>query len=121
MAKNSISNLKTVSLQSPSGPLTAVMVGLDIPDVQTADAFVAEVAAQFKMQRMSSPPYTSGLLITIIGELPAAQSVRRWRELAATDPILAAFMSRMRIADVMRGLPSGQPSETLSLLHDPSA
>ncbi len=97
------------------------MVGLDIPDVQTADAFVAEVAAQFKMQRMSSPPYTSGLLITIIGELPAAQFVRRWRELAATDPILAAFMSRMRIADVMRGLPSGQPSETLSLLHDPSA
>ena len=118
MAKNSITNLKTVSLQSPSGPLTAVMVGLDIPDVRTADAFVAEVAEKFKMQRMSSPPETSGLLVTIIGELPAAQFVRRWRELVATDRILEAFMSRMRIADVMHGLPSGEPSEALSLLHD---
>src|SRR5258705_11007282 len=103
MARNSIANMKTVNLQSPSGPLAAIMIEVDVPDVQTADAFVAEVAAKFKMYRMSSPPATSGLLITIIGDFSAAQFARRWRELAAGDQILGVFMSRMQIADVVRG------------------
>jgi hypothetical protein len=119
MSKNSISDLKTVNLQIQSGPLTAIMIGLDIPDIHTADAFIAEVAETFKLQRMSSPPETRGLLFTIIGELPASQFVRRWKELVDSDPILSVFMSQMRIADVMRGSPSGQPLENVSLLQKP--
>ena len=120
MTNNSISNLKTVSLPSPSGTLTAIIIGLEVRDVRTADAFVGEVVEKFKAQRNSSPSETSGLLITIIGDLPVAQFIRRWREIASKDEMLAAFMSRMRIADVMRGLRSDEPLERLSLLHGPT-
>jgi len=116
MPTNSIANLKTVSVQSPGGPVTAIMVGINIADLQSADTFVAEVADKFKMQRMLSPPDTSGLLVTIIGELTAARFAEKWRELVAGDDALAVFMSQMRVADVMRGLPSGQPLERASLL-----
>ncbi len=118
---NSIANLKTVNLQSPAGPLTAIMIGVNISDVQTADAFIAEVAEKFKVQRMISPPDTGGLLITVIGDLPVVRFATRWRELMANDQALAFFMSQMRVADVVRGLPSGQPLEKASLLPGSSA
>jgi hypothetical protein len=50
------------------------MIAVNIPDVQTADAFVSEVAQRFTVHRMISPPDTSALLITIIGDLPAARA-----------------------------------------------
>lgn len=121
MQTNTIANLKTVNVQSPSGPVTAILIGVNIPDLQTAEAFVSEVAQKFKMQRMLSPPETSGLLVTIIGEMTAARFAEKWRELAASDQALAVFMSQMRVADVMRGSPSGQPLEKASLLPAASA
>jgi len=121
MAANSIANLKSVNFQSPTGPATAIMIGVNISDVQAADAFISEVAEKFKMQRMLSPPDTSGLLVTIIGDLPAARFAEKWRGLLAADQVLAAFMSQMRVADVMRGSPSGQMLEKVSLMTAPSA
>jgi hypothetical protein len=115
MEKNFISHVKTMTLESPDGPLTAVMIAVAIPDVQTADAFIAEVVEKFKEHRMGSPPDTSCLFVSMVGELPAAQFVRRWRELVATDQILATFMSTMRYAIVRRGSVSEPRMETLSL------
>jgi hypothetical protein len=118
MSKNSVSAIKTVdNLQSPQGPLVAIMIGANILDAATFDAFVSEVAEQFKMQRMASPPNTNGLLVTLTGEISAARFAGRWRELVAKDGILALFMSQMRLADVMRGKASGQALETVSLLR----
>ena len=107
-APNTIANLKTVPLQSPTGPVTAILMGLNIPDPETADAFVKEVAEKFKAQRMCSPPDTSVMLVTIIGEMPAGRFVERWRQLAADDNALGFFMSRMQKADVLRGTTVGQ-------------
>jgi len=68
---NTIANLKTLNLQSSEGPVAAIVIGLNIPDVQAADSFVQEVAEKFKVQRMCSPPTTSVLLITVVTEMPA--------------------------------------------------
>jgi len=113
--KNYISHIKTMDLESPDGPLTSVMIGLAIPDPTTADAFIAEVAEKFKVHRMSSSPDTRGLFISMVGELPAGEFVRRWRELVAADEILSTFMSTLRYATVRRGTASEPRLETLSL------
>lgn len=117
---NTIVNLKTVNLQSPDGPVTAIVMGLEIPEPQSADAFIREVAEKFKAQRMCSPPDTSIMVVTIVSEMPVSSFVSRWRQLEADDKVLEAFMSKMRRADVLRGTVAGQALETVSLLHEPS-
>jgi hypothetical protein len=119
MKGNTISNLKTVSLQSQSRSGVGILMGLDIPDPDSFDPFVHEIAEKFKLQRMCSPPETDTLLITIIGTVPAARFVKRWREIAEEDGILKFFMSQMRLADVVRGTPEGKPLETVSLIDAP--
>jgi hypothetical protein len=94
------------------------VIGVDINDVATANSFIAEVVEQFKSQRMISPPATNALMITLVGDLSAAQFAERWRALTAADAVLGTFMAQMRRADVLRGSAAGQPLETLSLLAD---
>ncbi len=118
--QNTIANLKTMALESTNGPVTAIVMGLNIRDPQSADAFTQEVAEKFKVQRMCSSPDTGVMLITIVSEMPASHFVKRWRQLAADDKILGFFMSQMRKADVVRGTVAGQTLETVSLLHEPS-
>jgi hypothetical protein len=115
---NAINILDTVSFVASDGPLVAIMIGLNIADLDQADAFVREVAERFKAHRMISPPETAGLCVTIIGELSAGEFARRWRDLVARDEILRLFMGKMRIADVIRGTPSGQQLESVSLLQE---
>lgn len=114
---NTIANLKTMNLQSADEQVTAIVMGLNIREPETADAFIREVAEKFKLQRMCSPPDTSVMLVTIISEMPAASFVERWHQLAAADEILSFFMSQMRKADVLRGTTAGQTLETLSLIR----
>jgi hypothetical protein len=114
---NSIANIKTANLQSEDGQSVAVIVmGLNIRDLETADAFIQEVAEKFKAQRMCSPPDTSMMLVTIVSEMPVAHFVERWRQLAAADQILGFFMSQMQKADVLLGAVVGQTLETASLI-----
>lgn len=115
MSQNVISSIKTLNdLQSPDGIRAAIIIGIDIHDSSTADAFIAEVAERFKIQRMTSPPDTNALLVTLVGDISASSFAARWKKLASDDQVLAAFMSLMRRADVMRGV-SGAP-EAASLL-----
>ena len=118
---NTIANLKTLNLPSAEGPVSAIVMGLNISEPQTADAFIQEAAEKFKAQRMCSPPDTRVLLITLLSELPVSRFVERWRQITASDQILAFFMSQMRKADVLRGTAVGQTLETASLIPAPSA
>jgi hypothetical protein len=118
---NTIANLKTMNLQSADDPVYAIVMGLNIREPESAEAFVQEVAEKFKAQRMCSPTDTSVMLITIIGELPLSCFVDRWRALVAEDKILNFFMSQMRKADVLRGTAAGQTLETVSLIPAPPA
>jgi hypothetical protein len=117
---NTIANLKTMHLRSADGPVTAIVMGLNIRDTQSADVFIQEVAEKFKAQRMCSPPDTSVMLITLVSEMPAWRFAERWRQLAAEDKVLSFFMSQMRKADLSRGTVIGQALESVSLIHAPS-
>jgi hypothetical protein len=114
---NSISVIEALdNMQSPVGPVVAIMIGVTVRDTSTADALVIEVAEQFKMKRMMSSPKTNALLITLVGEMSATRFAECWRAPVAADEILDIFMSQMRLADVMHGVESGQVLETTSLL-----
>jgi len=92
------------------------MIAVNIHDAATAEAFVSEVAAQFKTHRTVAPTNTCMLLITIIGPLAAGRFAERWRELAESDGILRTYMSLMRKADVIQGTTAGKKLSKASLL-----
>lgn len=116
MQTNNIAKIETVNLNGPNGPMTAIMISLNIYDLVTVPAFIQEVITTFKSQRMLSPPNTSGMLVTIMGSLPAESFAQHWRAAAQTDQSMAFFMSQMTIADVMQGTPAGQMLSKASLL-----
>lgn len=98
---NSIHNLDTKIFQNDSGEFPAIVMGLNIPDAETADAFLDHVIQQFKNQRMCSPPTTANMTITLAGNLTAERFCDLWSRRSAGDAILKAFMSMMVHADVL--------------------
>ena len=114
---NKLVQIKTVQGGEPGKPKFAVLVALDIDDPGTADGFIREVAKTFLSQRMCSPPETDGMLITIIGDLPAARCVEIWKQIMAEDKPLLFFMSQMGVADVIRGNAAGEQLEKVSLIE----
>jgi len=119
MIVNTITDLKTVALQSEVGTSVAVLMSLDIRDEDLAEKFVGEAAEKFKLQRMCSPPETNTLMITIIGDFAAARFAARWRQIAANDAVLGFFMTQMQRAEVVRGTAAGVALETVSLVEGP--
>jgi hypothetical protein len=118
MAANTLVKIESVELNGEDGPLTAIMVALNIADPRRAPAFIREVAETFKAHRMCSPPKTTGLLVTILGQLPAERFVEQWRKLAVEDEMLAHFMSQLSVADVMQGTADGRVLSSASLLGE---
>ena len=98
---NSIHNIATQWCESDSGALPWVVMGLNIFDVSTADAFLDFAFEQFKNQRMCSPVDTAHMTVTLAGEMTAADFRTRWIDRCAADPILNHFTSLMVHADVL--------------------
>lgn len=98
---NSIHNLDTKWFRNDAGEFPAVVMGLDILDEATAEAFLDHVIEQFKSQRLCSPPTTAHMTITVAGNMSAARFCDLWGQRAAADPILKHFMSTMVLADVL--------------------
>ena len=113
---NSIAQMKTVRVNGPNGPANAIMIAVNIDDPSTAEAFVSEVADKFKVHRTVSPPDSSMLLITLVGDLTAERFAAKWREIEQSDPIVKAYMSLMVVADVIQGTKSGQQLSNASLV-----
>jgi hypothetical protein len=112
---NTIAQVKTVQVNGPNGPANAIMTAVNIDDAPSAESFVATVAEQFKLHRMTAPPETSMLLITLIGPLTADRFASKWREIEKADEVVGAFMSLMVMADVIQGSKSGQQLSKVSL------
>lgn len=117
MLANKIAQIKTVQGGSREQPTFAILMGLDINDSATVDAFLREAAKTFVSHRMCSPPQTSSMLITIVGDLAAARCAERWRQIMSEDKVLLFFMSQMRVADVIRGSASGEELEKISIIE----
>jgi len=118
---NAITELRTLNLDSADGPVAAILLGLKIGDPEDVDLFLRNVVERFKHQRTSSRSETNFLLVTIVGEMTAAQFAKEWLHLAAQDQVLGSIMSQMAKAEVLRGTASGQTLETVSLMMGPAA
>jgi hypothetical protein len=117
MPANRIAPIKTVPGGSAEQPTFAILTNLDIHDSATGEAFLREVAKTFVSQRMCSPPQTNGMLLTIIGDWPAAKCAEVWRQIMSEGKVLLFFMSQMRVADVIRGSASGEQLEQVSIIE----
>jgi hypothetical protein len=113
---NEIVEIKTVPTAGPNGPTAAMMIAINIDNAATGQVFISQVAEQFKLHRTAAPPDTSKLLVSIVGALSADQFATRWTEVAKRDGVVRAYMSMMRVADVIQGTKSGQQLSKASLL-----
>lgn len=113
---NELKQLKTIQRQTCDGPAYTILMVLDIYDHASAREFVYQILEKFKMQWMIGPPQTTHLLVTLIGEVSAAQFVQYWHEKTGVDPVLKTIMSLMKVADVWHGSPTGEMLEQETLL-----
>ncbi len=114
---NEIVELKTVALKDQAGrPASAVMAAVNIDDLQDLDAFAGELVQKLLMQRMVSPPDTSLLLVTAIGDFDLRRFGLTLRRALANDAPMKAFLSIMQRADLVHGTRDGQILGTVSLL-----
>jgi len=93
------------------------MVAIDIQDGATAASFVDGLVSRVLSQRMTSHPDTSMMLVTIIGEMTAKGFSELWARALVGYPAMAAFMSLMTVADVIRGTRDGTVLDRHSLLQ----
>jgi hypothetical protein len=113
---NELKKLSTVQHQTPNGPFYAIMMGIEVHDPATIRDFIHQVLEKFKMQWMIGPPGTSHLLVTLVGDLSAAQFVQYWQEKAIADSAMIAIMSLMKVADVLHGSATGEILDRETLL-----
>ena len=68
---NSIHNLKTDWYENETGEFPAIVMGLNINDLQSVDLFLDDVVQEFIYERMRSPPDTANMTVTIAGVMTA--------------------------------------------------
>jgi len=113
---NQIATSDTKEVNGPTGPAHAIMISVDMDTPEKTAEFTIEIAERFKVQRMVSPPDTSLLLITVIGQLDGAAFKAAWTQALSSDQVLAFFISQMTIATCMHGTSTGQILDEFSLL-----
>jgi hypothetical protein len=116
MKENTIKQIETKQVKIDNQSVNAIFIAADIYDKAQAKAIITEVKEKFTLQKMISPPNTTYLLITIIGDLSAKEFKSVWNELAEADIILKTTLSLMQKADVIYGTQDGKIIEQLSLL-----
>lgn len=115
--ENTVKSLQTVEIETNNGLKHAIMIAIDVVDLVRIDVFVQHVIHQFQLQRMTSPPDTSMMLITVIGNITAEEFKKYWVQYIKSDPIMTVFMSQMEKADVIHGTEQGGILDTVSLLE----
>jgi hypothetical protein len=98
---NSIHNLDTKIFENNTGTFPAIVMGLNILDSTDEVTFFDSVVEKWKCQRMSSPPETANMTITLVGYMTAARFRDLWMLRSGVDPVLKHFMSLMVHADVL--------------------
>jgi hypothetical protein len=116
MGKNTIKQIETKVLHSENGSIHAIFIALDIYDENKLNDFIAEVIEKFTLQKMISPPDTSFMLVTIIGDLSAKDFCNNWKSLIDKDVIAKTLVSMLNKAIVIHGTNEGKIIDEKSLL-----
>jgi hypothetical protein len=94
----------------------ALFISLDLPDVTRLPGFLEEVVMRFKAERMTGPPDARFMLITLVGEVSAADFARAWQGAISNDAPARALLGTLHQADVMQGDMQGRVIGQASLL-----
>jgi len=79
----------------------ALFIALDIAEPWRLLGFLEEVVTRFKHERLSGPPDARFMLITLTGELSAADFAQAWHAQIASDAPARALLGTLHQADVM--------------------
>jgi hypothetical protein len=94
----------------------ALFLAIDVAEPARLLGFLEEVVGRFKVERMSGPPDTGFMLITLVGEVPAADFAQIWRTAIANDLPARALLGTLHRADVVQGDERGRVIGQASLL-----
>jgi hypothetical protein len=94
----------------------ALYISLDVPEPQRLLGFLEEVVTRFKAERMTGPPDARFMLITVVGEVSAADFAQAWQGAIANDAPARALLGALHQADVMQGDAHGRVIGQASLL-----
>jgi hypothetical protein len=114
---NRVRQLETRVYEGDDGPVHLVKVGIDVADAGAADLFVARLVRQVALQRSCSPPQTTALVVTIVGELTAPAFAALWWKHLMDSTAMSFFMSKMTHASVIQGTRTGEVLSECSLLE----
>ena len=94
----------------------ALFIALDLAAPDQLLGFLEDVITRFKRERMAGPPDARFMLITVVGDVSAADFVQAWRAATANDAPARALLGALHQADVMQGDPQGGVIGQASLL-----
>ncbi len=86
----------------------ALYISLEVPDPQHLLGFLEEVVIRFKAERMTGPPDARFMLITLVGEVSAADFAQAWQGAISNDAPARALLGTLHQADVMQGDAQGR-------------
>lgn len=94
----------------------ALFIALDVAEPARLSGFLEEVVARFKDERMSGPPDARFMLITLVGDVAAADFAQAWQASIANDVAARALLGMLHKADVVQGDERGRMIGQASLL-----
>jgi hypothetical protein len=94
----------------------ALVMSLDVAEPGRLVGFLEDVVTRFKKERMSGPPDAHYMLISVVGEVSAADFASAWHASTANDAPARALLGTMHQADVMQGDAHGGVIGQASLL-----
>jgi hypothetical protein len=110
--------LRPVSAEAAGEGATghALFIALDVAEPAGLLGFLEDVITRFKMERMAAPADTRFMLITLVGDVPAAEFAGAWQASIASDAPARVLLGMMEQADVMQGDTQGRMISGASLL-----
>jgi hypothetical protein len=94
----------------------ALFMTLELAEPSGLIGFLEDVITRFKAERIAGPPDARFLLITVLGEVSAAEFADAWRDATASDAPALALLGALHQADVMQGDAAGGVLGQASLL-----
>jgi len=79
----------------------ALFIALEIAEPSRLLGFLEEVVTRFKHERMSGPPDARFMLVTLTGEVSAADFANAWQASIANDAPARSLLGTLHQADVM--------------------
>jgi hypothetical protein len=94
----------------------ALFIALDLADPDRLLGFLEEVVPRFKREHTAGPADARFMLITVTGDVSAADFARAWQASVANDAPARALLGMLHQADVMQGDALGRVIGQASLL-----